>query len=145
MCLLLNVLFSITIIIKFKDITVMYLFRSPKEKRANLLSNSWKLKNWSFLDVQARKVTNPLSVEYVWIRDAVFPISLKWLPFNSTAPVKGPLNGRCCGSRLAYVKETAEIPEMYFLSSRFYEVKHMGENSRLVNPVIMSKVDFWQK
>lgn len=55
----------------------MYFFRSPKEKRANLLSNSPNLKNLSFLDVQALIIINPLSVEFAWIRDAVFLISLK--------------------------------------------------------------------
>lgn len=117
----------------------MYIFRSPKEKRANLLSNSSKLKNSFSLDVQAPRVINPLSVEYAWIRDAVFLISLRWLPFNLIAQMKGHLNGRCCGSHLVYVRETAEIREMSFLSSRFSKGQDMGENSRLVNHVITSK------
>jgi hypothetical protein len=55
----------------------MYLFRSPKEKHANLLFSFPKPKNLSFRDAQVLRVTNPLFVEYAWIRGAAFPISLK--------------------------------------------------------------------
>lgn len=119
----------LTTVIKFKQwlLNVMCLFRSPKEKRANLPSSSPKLKNSSFLDAQALGVINPLSVEFAWIRDVVSLISLKWLPFNLIAQMKGHLNGRCCGLRLVYVREAAEIQEIYFLSLRSYKTKCLRE------------------
>lgn len=123
-----------TTVIKFKEwlLNVTYLFRSPKEKHANLLSNPSKLKNLPFPDAQALRVTNPLSVGYAWIKDAVSLTSLKWLPFSLIAQTKGHLNGRCCGLHLVYVRETAEIQEIYFLRSRSYKTKHMGKKLRSI-------------